>query len=150
MSGASELRQFSHFYISKTAISFNILLVLMILCRYKWHACRLTCTDRFPNVPTTPRKSIMGGGGAIAPCPPGYANALSFSPSRSHSISFSYSHDHRGFLFHSQFHTTSDNSPSFSFFKVLFSKSLQAAINPVNTQPRSIDYCCPFFCIFVQ
>ena len=42
----------------KTAISFNILLVLQKLCRYKWH--RLTCTDRFPNVPTKLRKSIMG------------------------------------------------------------------------------------------
>ena len=55
-------------------ISFNILLVLQIICRYKWHACRLTCTDEFPNVPTKLWKSIIGGGGAVAPLPPsGYA-----------------------------------------------------------------------------
>ena len=34
-SGASELRQFWHFDILKTAISFNILSVHQILCRYK-------------------------------------------------------------------------------------------------------------------
>ena len=33
-------------------------------------ACRLTCTDKFPNVPTKLRKSIIGGGGAGAPPPP--------------------------------------------------------------------------------
>ena len=44
-SGASELRKFWHFYILK-------LLFLSIFCRYKWHACRLTCTDKFPNIPT--------------------------------------------------------------------------------------------------
>ena len=65
---------FSH---SKTAISFNILLV-QILCRYKRHACRLTCTDKFPNVPTKLRRAgIMGGGGGLLPPapppPPGYA-----------------------------------------------------------------------------
>ena len=60
-SGASEkIFAFSH---SKTAISFNILLVLQKLCRYKLPTCRLTCTDRFPNVPTKLRKSIIGGGG---------------------------------------------------------------------------------------
>ena len=59
-SAASELRKnaCSH---SKTAISFNILLVLQKLCRYKFHTSRLTCTDRFPNVPTKLRKSIIGG-----------------------------------------------------------------------------------------
>ena len=31
------------------------------------HACRLTCTDKFPNVPTKLRAGIIGGGGAIAP-----------------------------------------------------------------------------------
>ena len=41
-SGASELRNYFAFLHSKTAIFFNILLVLQILCRYKWHACRLT------------------------------------------------------------------------------------------------------------
>ena len=42
-SGASELRKFWHFYILK-------LLFLSIFCRYKWHACRLTCTDKFLNI----------------------------------------------------------------------------------------------------
>ena len=46
-----------------------MLLVLQILCRYKWHACRLICSDKFSNVPTKLRKSIMGGGGVA-----GYAN----------------------------------------------------------------------------
>ena len=69
--GASELRKFFAFLHSKTAISFNILLVLQILCRYKWHACRLTCSDKFPNVPTKLWKSIMGGGGGgLPPAPP--------------------------------------------------------------------------------
>ena len=55
---------------SKTAISFNILLVLQILCRYKWHACRLTCSDKFRNVPTKLWKSIIGGGGGGDSPPP--------------------------------------------------------------------------------
>ena len=38
----ASLENFLAFLHSKTAISFNILLVLQILCRYKWHACRLT------------------------------------------------------------------------------------------------------------
>ena len=64
---------FSH---SKTAISFNIWLVLQKLCRYKGHTCRLTCTctDRFPNVPTKLRKSM---GNCPPPPPPGtYASDL--------------------------------------------------------------------------
>ena len=62
-SGASELRKCWHFYILN-------LLFLSIFCRYiryfvgtKWHACRLTCTDKFPNVPTTIRKSITPSSG---------------------------------------------------------------------------------------
>ena len=39
----ASLENFLAFLHSKTAISFNILLVLQILCPYKWHACRLTC-----------------------------------------------------------------------------------------------------------
>ena len=66
---ASELRKIFAFLHSKTAISFNILLVLQILCRYKWHACRITCTNKFPYVPTKLLKCIIGGGG-----PSGYAN----------------------------------------------------------------------------
>ena len=58
---------------SKTAISFNILLVLQILCRYKRHACRLACTDRFPNVPTKLFFFFLGGGGGGAT---GYASAV--------------------------------------------------------------------------
>ena len=50
--GASELRIFFAFLHSKTAISFNIFVGTSdILCRYKWHACRLTCSDKFPNLP---------------------------------------------------------------------------------------------------
>ena len=64
-----ERRKFSHFYILK-------LLFLSIFCWYfryfvgKLHACRLTCTDKFPNVPTKLRKSIMGGNCPPAPPPP--------------------------------------------------------------------------------
>ena len=39
------------FLLNLLYISFNIY-YFRILCRYKWHACRLTCTDKFPNVPT--------------------------------------------------------------------------------------------------
>ena len=69
----ASLENFLAFLHSKTAISFNILLVFQILCRYKWHACRLTCSDKFRNVPTKLWKSIIGGGGGgggIAPLPP--------------------------------------------------------------------------------
>ena len=66
----ASLENFLAFLHSKTAISFNILLVLQILCRYKWHACRLTCSDKFRNVPTKLWKSIIGGGGGIDPLPP--------------------------------------------------------------------------------
>ena len=69
-SGASELRKFWHFCILKVT-SFNILSVIQILCRYKWHACRLV------HVPTNSQmyqqnseKALLGGGGAIAPPPP--------------------------------------------------------------------------------
>ena len=61
---ASELRTFTHFYILKVK-----LLLLSICCwyfryRYKWHACRLTCTNK------TPKKHWWGGGGGeIAPAP---------------------------------------------------------------------------------
>ena len=61
LSGASELRKFWHFYILNLLFLLIILSVHQILCRYKWHACRLTCTDKFPNVPTKIRKSIIGG-----------------------------------------------------------------------------------------
>ena len=69
-SGASEkIFAFSH---SKTAISFNILLVLQKLCRYKWHTCWLTCMYRHISKCTdkTPKKHYWGGGGAVAPLPP--------------------------------------------------------------------------------
>ena len=59
---ASERRKFWHFYILKV-------LFLSIFCRYKWHACRLTCTDKFRNVPIKLRRSIIGGGGG-GNCPP--------------------------------------------------------------------------------
>ena len=53
-SGASELRKFSHYIYSKPAISFNILLILQIICRF-------TGTDKSLNVPTKLRKSNWGG-----------------------------------------------------------------------------------------
>ena len=77
-SGASELRKCWHFYILN-------LLFLSIFCRYiRYFVGTLTCfsahmyrqiskcTDKFPNVPTKIRKSIIGGGGAAPPpaCPP--------------------------------------------------------------------------------
>ena len=67
--GASERGKFSHFYILKLLFLSIFCRVLQILCRYKWHACRLTCSDKFPNVPTKLWKSIIGGGG-LPPCPP--------------------------------------------------------------------------------
>ena len=68
------LRKFSHFLHSKTAIYFfqYILLVLQILFRYKWHACRLTCTDK------TLKKHYCGGGGGLS----GYANGWQCQGSR--------------------------------------------------------------------
>ena len=82
--GASELRKFRYFYILKP-------LFLSIFCRYiryfvgtKWYACRLTCTNKFSNVPTNfqmyrqkSEKALWGGGGAggqLPPPPSGYAN----------------------------------------------------------------------------
>ena len=50
---------------SKTAISFNILLVLQILCRY---ACRLTCiATNFQMYRQNSEKALLGG---LPPCPP--------------------------------------------------------------------------------
>ena len=69
---AGELRKFLHFHIKKLLFLLNFLLVLQKLCRYKWHTCRLTCTDRFPNVPTKLRNYIIGPGaeGQFPPCTP--------------------------------------------------------------------------------
>ena len=76
---ASELRKFWLFYFLK-------LLFLSIFCRYKWRACRLTCTDKFLssltdifwNVPTKLRKSDHWSRGHMTPLyshpPSGYAN----------------------------------------------------------------------------
>ena len=69
--GASELRKFSYFHILK-------LLFLSIFCWYFRYfvgtndmlTSRFTCTVKFSNVPTKLRKSIIGGGGPPAPCPP--------------------------------------------------------------------------------
>ena len=85
-SGASELRTFWLFYILK-------LLFLSIFCRYTSDTLSVQmtclsaymyrqiskCTDKFSNVQTKLRKSIIGGWGAVAPSPPppppsGYAN----------------------------------------------------------------------------
>ena len=58
---ASELRKKKCIFTFKNCYFFHsILLVLQKLCRYKWHTCWLTCTDRFPNVPKKLRKSIIG------------------------------------------------------------------------------------------
>ena len=46
-----------------------------ILCRCKGYACRLACTDKFPDVSTRLRKSIMGEA-PNPPPPPGYASVL--------------------------------------------------------------------------
>ena len=45
-----------------------IFLPLQILCRYKGHACRLTCTDKFYKcTDKTPKKHYgWGGGGPLA------------------------------------------------------------------------------------
>ena len=73
---ASELRKFGIFTFLNL-YSFNILSVHQILCRYKWHACRLTCSDKFPNVPTNcqmyrqnSEKALWGGGDSCHPPPP--------------------------------------------------------------------------------
>ena len=74
--GASELRNFFEFLHSKTAISFNILLVLQILCRHKWHACRLmyvhvhVATNFQMYRQNSEKASLVGGGGILPPCPP--------------------------------------------------------------------------------
>ena len=57
-SGASELRKFFALYVySKHAISFNILLILQILCRF-------VATDKSLTVPATKLRKSNGGGGA--------------------------------------------------------------------------------------
>ena len=43
--------EFFFFFTFLNCYFFQYLSVHQILCRYKWHACRLTCTDKFPNVP---------------------------------------------------------------------------------------------------
>ena len=61
------------FFTFLSAISFNILSVHQILCRYKMTCLSAymyrqisKCTDKFSKL----RKSIIGGGGAVAPPPP--------------------------------------------------------------------------------
>ena len=71
LSGASELRKFWHFYILNLLfLLIYILSVHQILCRYKWHACRLTCTDKFPNVPTNFQMYRPKSEKALLGCPP--------------------------------------------------------------------------------
>ena len=60
---------------TKSAISFNILSVLQIFCRYKWYCLSANmyrqiskCTDK------TPKKHYWGGGGGGAPPPPPSGN----------------------------------------------------------------------------
>ena len=76
---------FSHFYILKLLfLSICCWYILQILCRYKWHACRLTCSDKFRNVPTKFWKSIIwgGGGGGLPPPPPATLNGWQCQGSR--------------------------------------------------------------------
>ena len=54
----------------RTAFYFNILWVLQLLCRYKLHAYRLICKDKFPKIPTKLREKCMWGGGQLPPAPP--------------------------------------------------------------------------------
>ena len=76
-SEASELRKFRYFYILKLLFLSIFWSVHQMLCRYKWHACRLTCNDKFINVPTNfqmyrqkSEKTLLGGGGNCPPAPP--------------------------------------------------------------------------------
>ena len=72
-SGANKLRTCLHFHIPKLLFlsifcwSVN---VLQKLCRYKWHTCRLTCTDRFLNVPAKLRFFFWRGNPCLPPPPP--------------------------------------------------------------------------------
>ena len=69
---ASELRKFSHFYISKTAISFNIMLVLQILCRYTEMTCLSAYMYRqiiFQMYRQNSEKALWGGGHPPPPPP---------------------------------------------------------------------------------
>ena len=50
-SEASELRKFRYFYILKL-LFLRYFVGTSDALSYKWHACRLTCTDKFINVPT--------------------------------------------------------------------------------------------------
>ena len=98
-SGGSELRKFSYFHILK-------LIFLSIFCWYfryfvgtNWHACRLTCTDKFPNVPTKLRKSIIG------PCPPPPPPPLA---TLMHTHTHTHTHTHAHTHTHTHTHTSSD------------------------------------------
>ena len=77
---------------AEAAISFNILLLIQILCRYKWHACQLTCTDKFTNVPTNSKK-------ASPPPPPPHLATLVFSVTdKMLTLNWSFSHVNGKFL----------------------------------------------------
>ena len=98
-SETSELRKFWHF-----AISFNIFvgtsdtLSVQMTCLSAYMYRQISkCTDKFSNVPTKLRKSIIGGGGgAVAPLPPsGYANA---SRALRHRLLQDNEYSHRRFL----------------------------------------------------
>ena len=65
---------FSH---SKTATSFNILLILQILCRYKLHAFRLTCL--YLQISKCTNKTPKTHCGAIAPPHTPLATLVHFS-----------------------------------------------------------------------
>ena len=69
-SGASELRKFSRIFTYKTAISFNILLVLQILVGTNDMLVGLHEAANFEMYRQNSEKALWGGGGDLPPCPP--------------------------------------------------------------------------------
>ena len=71
---ASELRKFWHFYILKQLFLSIFFRYIRYIVGTKWHACRLTCTDKIIISKCTdksPKRHYWGGGGGqLPPCPP--------------------------------------------------------------------------------
>ena len=95
-SGASELRKFWHFtllncYFFQYFVGTSDTLSVQMTCLSAYMYRQISkCTDKFSNVPTKLRKSIIGGGGGScppAPPPSGYANACIHPPPPPRSIS---------------------------------------------------------------
>ena len=91
-SGASELRKFRHFtflncYFFQYFVGTSDTLSVQMTCLSAYMYRQISkCTDKFSNVPTKLRKSIIGG--QMPPCPPpppppsGYANAAQYCQPR--------------------------------------------------------------------